>query len=101
MIAVLLGIAIPEPHASPRRKRMKVTEAIWPAFGPDQDYACLRITEDSVMATAAVPRYDQGKIVISGARSSVTIDEFLKAMVLVCGTDNARKMFETALTDAG
>ena len=78
---------------------MKVTEAIWPAFGPEQDYACLRITEDCVMATAAVPRYDHGKIVISGARSTVTIDEFLKAMVTVCGTANARKMFESALAE--
>ena len=78
---------------------MKINEAIWPAFGPEKDYACLRVTENSVMATAAVPRYDQGKIVISGAHSTVKIDDFLKAVVMVCGAENARRMFETALNE--
>ena len=78
---------------------MKIREAIWPAFGHTKDYACLRVTEDNVVATAAVPRYSEGKIVIEGAQSAVKIDDFLKAIVAVCGQENARKMFETALAE--
>jgi hypothetical protein len=78
---------------------MKIREAMWPAFGPEKDYACLRVTEENIVATAAVPRYSNGKIVIEGARSAVKIDDFLKAVVTVVGADAARKMFESALTE--
>lgn len=78
---------------------MKIREAIWPAFGPTKDYACLRVTENNIVATAAVPQYSDGKIVIEGAQSSVNIDDVLKAIVTVCGADTARRMFESALAE--